>query len=192
MKPKLFVDFDSTIVASIKAFCQTYNQLYKYNKGFKPADWTRVNRWDFSDQCPLLENKEAINNIFSSKHFFKRLEFMPNAKEIIYKLHKNYDIIIVTIGSHINLARKSMWIYQNLGFIKDMILIYNEKNKMDKSIVNMGKNSILIDDVASNLESVNAEIKICYGKYYPWNANWNGLRAYDWETVYSLLKLSYD
>lgn len=187
MKPKLFVDFDNTLVASIKAFCQTYNYFYQYHKGFQPADWTKVNKWSFSDQCPLLEDSEAISSIFSSKHFFRKLEFMPNAKEVLYALHKDYDIIIATLGSHLNLARKSMWIYQNLGFVKDVILLYNKKNKMDKSIVNMGKSSIFIDDVASNLESSNAELKICYGKRYPWNVKWEGLRVYDWELAYGLL-----
>lgn len=186
MKPKLFVDFDSTICQSIKAFCRTYNYTYQFKKGFKPADWTKVDQWDFKNQCTLLEGHEAIGDIFSSKHFFRTLEFMPNAKEILYELHKNYQIIIVSIGDNLNLARKSMWIYQNLGFVKDVVLLSNSNNKMCKSIVNM-KDGILIDDVASNLESSNADVKICYGKRYPWNDSWGGLRAYDWELVESLL-----
>jgi|LSQX01.2.fsa_nt_gb 5'(3')-deoxyribonucleotidase len=184
---KLFLDFDGCIVNSIKAFCQTYNYLYKYKADFVPADWMKVNQWDFGDQCPLLEGSEAVSETFASKHFFKKLEFMPNAKEVLYQLHKEFQIIIVSIGSHLNLARKSMWLYQNLGFVKDVILLNNEGTKMDKLLVNM-KDSFFIDDVASNLNSSNAEIKICYGQIYPWNDEWQGIRCVKWNEVIRLLK----
>lgn len=186
MKPKLFVDFDSTITASIKSFCKTYNFLYKYHESFKPADWTKVNQWDFGDQCPLLPDKQSVAEIFASKHFFKKLEFMPGAREVLYALHKEYDVVLVTIGDHVNLARKSMWIYQKLGFVKDVILLNNEGGKMDKSLVQM-HNGIFIDDVASNLESSNAEVKICYGQTYPWNEEWQGFRCENWNDVAKLL-----
>lgn len=46
---------------------------------------------------------------------------------------------------------------------------------------------IIIDDVASNLESSNASLKICFGKVYPWNEKWEGIRAYDWLEVSTML-----
>lgn len=186
VKPKLFVDMDSTITASIKAFCQTYNYLYRYKKDFKPADWTKVSQWNFSDQCPLLEDSQAVAEIFASKHFFRKLEFMPNAKEVLYELHKDYQIIIVSIGTHLNLARKSMWLYQNLNFIKDVVLLNNEDGKMNKSLVDM-YGEIFIDDVTSNLDSSNAGVKICYGQTYPWNQEWQGFRCGTWNEVAQLL-----
>jgi 5'(3')-deoxyribonucleotidase len=188
MKPKLFVDFDSTITASIKAFCQTYNYLYQYHKDFKPADWAKVNQWDFGDECPLLEDSQAISEIFSSKHFFKKLEFMPNAKEVLYDLHKYYQIIIITIGTHLNLARKSIWLYQNLGFVKDIVLLCNEGVQMTKELIDMD-GAAFIDDVSSNLFSSNATIKVCYGKEYPWNADFEGLRLLNWNEVYDLFSM---
>ena len=187
MKPKLFVDFDSTVCKSIKAFCEVYNRMYQYRGEFTPADWTKVNQYDFSDQCPLLEDGEAIANIFASKHFFRKLQFMPNAKEVLYELHKDYQITIVSLGSHTNLARKSMWLYQHLEFVKDLVLLSNEDNKMCKSIVDM-RGGILIDDVASNLNSSSAATKICFGREYPWNKSFDGLRLRSWDEVYEYLQ----
>lgn len=183
---KLFVDVDGTLTNSIEAFCYTYNHIYQYHNNFKPANWIKVNKWDFSDQCPLLKNAEDVENIFSSKIFFKRLQFMPNAKEVLYELNKKYEIIIVSIGTPLNVARKSIWLYQHLGFVKDVILITNKGTKMDKSCIDM-KDGILIDDHIHNLISSNAKTKICFGKEYEWNKDFQGIRAKNWLEVKEML-----
>ncbi len=181
MKTKFFLDFDGSIVDSVKSFCYCYNQKYKYKQEFIPADWTKVNKWDFIDQCPLLD---SVEEIFDSKQFFNRLEFFPNAKEVLYELHKKYELIIVSIGRPPNISRKSLWIYENIGFIENVILIRNNGCIMNKECINMqSEGSIFLDDVASNFFSSNAERKFCYGKTAEWNMDWDGLRVVDWLDV---------
>ncbi|NFF75958.1 hypothetical protein FCV38_02895 [Clostridium sporogenes] len=182
-KQKLILDFDGVIVNSIKSYCKTYNNKYKNHPKFKQADYTKLQRWDCQDECPLEKQAEVI---FSSKDFFNNLEFMPNAKEIIEKLSKEYDIIICSIGTPENISHKALWIKENLPCIKDTILISNQGCFMDKSMVNM-KQCIFIDDNANNLNSSNADIKICFGKEYPYNKNWNGLKVQDWGELYKLI-----
>ncbi|EQB4340953.1 5' nucleotidase, NT5C type [Clostridium botulinum] len=183
IKQKLIVDFDGVIVNSIKSYCKTYNNKYKNHPQFKVADYTKLQQWDCQDECPLEKQAEVI---FSNKDFFNNLEFMPNAKEIIEKLSKEYHIIICSIGTPENISYKSLWIKENLPCIKDTILISNQECFMDKSIVNM-KDCIFVDDNANNLNSSNADIRICFGKEYSYNKDWDGTKAYNWKNLYKLV-----
>lgn len=184
---KLFLDFDSTIADSIKAYCSVYNSTYNHLEGYREADYNKVNRYDLKDECHLVEHQE---NIFSNKALFEHLEFMPDAKEVILKLVKKYQVIICSLGTLENLTWKAQWIKNNMPFVKDIVLISSAVSpsgiKTDKSVVNM-KDSIFIDDHAENLVTSNAEIKICFGKQYEWNKNWTGERCFTWREVEELL-----
>lgn len=184
IKQNLFIDFDGTIVNSIKAYCDTYIHYYKNIPWYKEPFAHLVNKWDLSDQCPLA--KDHVENIFGDSYFFEVLNFMPKAYEIIKILNDKYNIHIVTIGNTDNLAFKNRWIEKNLSFIKNVILIKNEGIQMNKSMINM-EGGIFIDDVNTNLVSTNADMKICFGKEYEWNAQWKGLRCSDWIEVYKKL-----
>lgn len=184
---KIFIDFDCTIVDSVKTYCNVYNSSYKEHEGFKKADHSRVNRYDLMDQCQLVDHQETI---FSHEEFFKHLEFMPHAEEVINKLGSKYELVICSIGTLDNISLKAKWIKNNLSFIKNVILISSAVAtngiKMDKSSVNMN-NSIFIDDHVENLLSSNAEFKICFGKEYEWNRSWTGRRCFNWKEVEKLL-----
>ena len=39
---KLFIDFDDTIVETMRTYCTTYNHLYKNHPDYKFADYTKV------------------------------------------------------------------------------------------------------------------------------------------------------
>lgn len=184
---KLFLDFDCTIVDSIKTYCNVYNSSYKKEEGFKEADHNKVNRYDLKDQCHLVDHQETI---FSNEEFFKHLEFMTDAIDVLERLGTKYELIICSIGTLDNISHKAKWIKNNLPFIKNVILITGAMRtsglKMDKSSVNM-KDSIFIDDHAENLLSTNAELKICFGKEYDWNKNWMGQRCFNWIEIEKLL-----
>ncbi|OOM70714.1 5' nucleotidase, deoxy (pyrimidine), cytosolic type C protein [Clostridium puniceum] len=184
---KIFIDFDCTISDSVKTYCNVYNLLYKEQDGFIKANHSKVNRYDLKDQCNLVEHQE---DIFSSGEFFKHLEFMPYAKEVIERLGSKYELAICSIGTLDNISLKAKWIRANLSFINNVILISNivksQGIKTDKSIVNM-EDSIFIDDHSENLLSSNAKLKICFGKEYEWNKNWTGQRCLDWREVEKLL-----
>jgi hypothetical protein len=186
-KQKLFLDYDMTIVNSIKPICEIYNQDFANYKDFKPAIWQEVSQWDFKDQCPLMDN---CNRYFSDKRFFDKVEFLEgNTKEIIDHLTKQYHVIICTLGTPRNLAYKSMWLEDNLPKIHDYILLRNYGIKMDKSIVDM-RGGIFVDDVYSNIESSNADVKILFGNDYEWN-KYEGVgcqRIKNWSDLYMMLK----
>jgi 5'(3')-deoxyribonucleotidase len=183
-KIKLFLDFDGTIVDSIKAFCSVYDELYKNEPNFIPSDYTKVNKYNFKDQCPLIE---TAKDIFQNKKFFEVLEFInENTYNIIKEVNEIYDIYLCTIGSTENLFLKCEWVKEKLPFINKFVLIDNGNNTMDKSIVNM-KHGIIIDDHSENLKRSNASIKICLGNIYEWNEKWKGLRFTNWSELHEFL-----
>ena len=196
MRPKLFVDFDGTIVDSISAVCKVYDNRYSWQFGYTKPNPFLVNTWNFADQCHLLEYEE-VEDIFGSQSFFNYLQPYPNVINILKRLKNKYQIIIVSIGTYENISLKSMYIKEHLPFIDDFIGIVNSGAIMDKSIVNMaGTNdctNIFIDDNENNLYSqANTPnlIRCCYGKEYQWNEKWkkeNGRWLYDWEEVYKEL-----
>jgi len=186
IKQKLFTDFDNTLINSTKRFCSIYNKIYKYHENFVPANWELVNTWNFKDQCSLIENVEEI---FKMKRFFKNLPLInDNTYEILIELSKKYQIIIVSIGTYENISLKSQWINEHLPFIKESIFLAKNGSYSSKDLVNMsGKGNVFIDDVVTNLNSVQVERKIAFGDIKSWNEKWNGERALNWTEVRELL-----
>ena len=181
---KLYLDFDNTIVNTTKRICEMYNEDFKNHPKFIPAKWYLVNKYDFSDQCPLM-NKEALMKYFDEDRFFSRLEYMENALEIIHKLSEFFIINIISLGNANNLSLKETWIYNNLPFIHKFVGC-NFKDVSDKRHIDMSTD-ILIDDCSGNLSTSNAKLKILYGDLFEWNKDWNGFRKWNWYEVYDFL-----
>ncbi len=183
-KQKLFLDVDSTIIDSIRAYCDTYNHAYRYHPEFKEAKWWLVEQWDLRDQCPLVT---SVDEMFASETFFDYADFInENTKEIIEKLCNKYDVITCSIGTIRNIQFKLDWLNTNLPCIKNHIMLVKYGCTMNKETVNM-QDSIFIDDVKTNLDSSNAKIKVCFGDTYVWNKDWNSYRCTNWSDVGRLL-----
>jgi len=178
---RLFIDFDGTIAGSVKAICETYNYLYQNFADFKPADYRRIQCYNFKDVCPLVDD---IKKLFEHPLFFRKLDFIDdNTYEVLETLNQKYNIIICSIGTPLNISKKVLWLEEKLPFIKNYVLIANNDCKMDKSIINTGKDSIFIDDIPSNLESVESERKILFGEKFSWNNFWEGEYCVTWSDV---------
>ena len=179
-KQNLFLDMDNTIINTNRMYCETYNLLYFNHPDFVPADWTKVRKWDYTDVCPLVDNKM---DIFEEEYFFWSWEFLnDNTYDVLKELKSKYKITIVTIGTPKNVALKAKYIEYELPFIDDYVLLVNKGCKMNKSVVNMD-NAIFLDDMPSNLASTNAKRKILVGKIFPWNNNWTNEHCLNWTEI---------
>lgn len=183
-KNKIFLDYDGCIVNTIATITSLYNEDFQYYEKFVPINWVDINTWDFAE-CNCA-SADYINTYFNQPRFFKRLEYMDWAKEILGELKENYDITIVSSGYSPNLKAKEIWIKKNLSYCN--FIGVNLKKYSDKSHIDMN-GSIFIDDSSHNLETSNAELKICFGDKYSWNENWTGFRCSNWNDVYNLLKI---
>ena len=183
-KGNIFVDFDGVITNSIKGIVDCYNEDFKHYKKFNSIDWRSINTWDFEElECAT---PEYINTYFNQQRFFDKLEFMPNAKEILEELSEDYNITIVSSGYSPNLRAKQIWIEKNLPFCG--FIGVNMKEYKDKSHVAEMRTGIFIDDSSSNLKTSNALVNICFGDEYSWNEDWDGVRLFGWRAVRAFIK----
>jgi 5'(3')-deoxyribonucleotidase len=178
-KTKLFLDYDGVIVDSISAICKVYNTLYQHHPNFIPANPNKVETWSMKEIIPLCNNVEEL---FECSLFFKYVEFMPDAKEVLEELSKKYNIHIVSIGTMMNISQKAAWIHENLPFIKNTILISKDGGKMGKDMINMDM-GIIIDDHQDNLKNPTISLPIVFGKKFVWNKDFRGIRCDSWKKV---------
>lgn len=180
---KLYLDFDCTIVNTIKSIVDLYNEDFKYYKKYKYINWTNVNTWNFLE-CDCA-SPEYINTYFNQQRFYDNLEFIDNAKEVLKRLSEKYEIVIVSMGYSPNLKGKEIWIKENIPYAK--FIGVNFKEYSDKSHIDMSDGVLYIDDNEKNLNT-NAKENICFGDLYEWNENWNGKRIYNWNELEKYLE----
>lgn len=183
-RPKLFLDFDNTIVDTIAAVVSLYNEDYVNHDGFVTINPKDVTSWEFTE-CNLATYEE-IDKYFGDKRFFQRVKLYPSAGQVLRSLSHRYDITVVSHGYASNLKLKEEWIKNNL--FKEILdsscnaefIGVNWETHNDKSHVDMS-NSIFVDDSIRNLETSSAKYKILYGEYMDWNnTNIEFIRCKNW------------
>lgn len=181
-KKKLFLDFDGTIVNTIKRIVDLYNEDFRSYSKFIPINWEDVKTWDFTEcNCATAE---YINTYFNQPRFFRDLEYMYLADYVIDKLKDIYEIVVVSAGYNPNLREKEKWVKENLSFCK--FIGVDLKKYSDKSHIDMS-DGVFIDDSSNNLKTSNAKLKICFGETYDWNKDWLGIKCHNWYAIYDLL-----
>ena len=198
MKPTLYLDFDSTIVNSERAFCEVYNQEYKDYEGFVPAKEEHAGDWVFRHACPLIHEYCAdpvaeVRRIFGKETFFDHLEFYEGAHETIQSLKDHYEIVICTSASPENGSKKVLWIEQHMPFVDEIIILVNKSNNgVGKGRVHMLEpGAVFVDDHPANLRSTEAERKILFtynNRITDYNRGWEGESVSSWMDLRALLK----
>ena len=169
----VYLDFDECVVDSINSVLIQLNR--KYGTNYNMYD---IHKWNMEDCFPNVTSIE-IEDIFDSQEFFDNLIWKDGAIEFITKYHDM--ITVVTKGKRLNLDRKEVYIRKPFPSI-DFIGL--EGVVMDKSMVDMGLNSLHIDDNQSNLWSTDSEYKILYKNIEnaDWNKEWKGMWINNWIT----------
>lgn len=194
-KTDLYIDFDSTLAMSDKAFTRMYNENFKDHPDFVPADWTKHYDWTYSQICPLLhtgnEDPHLITRTYyNSKTLFEYLELFPNAYDVLVKLKEKYNIIICTSAFPKNASHKVLWIEEHLPIVDEIIiLINNTGNGIGKARVPMMESdAIFIDDHPHNLHSTKATTKCLFKSHdTEYNQGWNGPIFTNWLEVEAAL-----
>lgn len=183
-RPKLYLDFDNTIVDTIAAIVSIYNEDFSSHENFVSINPKDVTSWEFKE-CNLATYEE-INKYFGDNKFFQRIKLYPCAGQVLRSLSHRYDITIVSHGYPENLKLKEKWVNEKLftqifsNECTSKFIGVNWNEHSDKSHVDMS-NGIFVDDSVKNLESSNAKYKILYGEYYDWNeSNIEFIRCKNW------------
>ena len=181
-KNRIYVDFDGCIVNTIKRITEMYNEDFKYYKCFKEIHWTDINSWDFKE-CTCATGV-YFDYCFTQPRFFEGLEYIDNAKEVLDRLSKKHEIVIVSMGIHSNLKGKEIWIKENIPYAKFVGVSFTDY--YDKSHIDMSDGILFLDDNSSNLNT-NAEKLAVFGDVYEWNKDWEGIRLHNWYDVEKFL-----
>ena len=177
---------DGTIINTIKKVVELYGLDYCNHPNYVKHHWTEIDSWGFNEL--ELASKDVIDDYFSDERFFQNLEYMDNAYEVLNRLKDKFKIYIVSMGCKRNLELKHKWLQKNLPFVEFIGCDFSEVN--DKRHISM-TDGVLIDDVADNLYTSNADVKILFGDVYPWNSSWSELRCFNWYEVEKfLMKIS--
>ena len=165
---------------SIERIVTLYNYDFQYYEDFKYVLPENVQTYGF-EECNCAD-KYYLNDYFNQKRFFDGLKLMPNAYSTLRKLAIKNDITIVSSGYIPNLRAKEVYIKKYLPFCEFIGVDLNKY--LDKSHIDMC-GGIIIDDSAQNLKTSNAKYKLCFGKIYPWNAEWvyKGAWMDNWDEV---------
>lgn len=149
MKKKIMIDMDDVIT--------TGGFLYLINKYLN----TNYDMNDFKDfyMQDMIPNKEEFFKWFIKQNLYDYCKMLPNAKEVIEELNKEYDVYIGTSyvfrdipnESSIILKQKCDYLAKELPFITPFqyIFIY------DKSLLNV---DIKIDDKPDNLSNCSKKL----------------------------------
>lgn len=190
---KIFLDFDEVIVDTIKALRLMY--LIECQVLVSDEDLrNKLYRWDCKDIFPYwYDNGGHMGDIFNKKEFFDHLYIKDGMFQLIYDLiHDGYEVIIVTKGTNKNISHKAKYISQNFPDIETIYMnIPNGKKQLGKGLIDMS-GGIFVDDNQANLESSNADIKICFGSYgfnKEWNEQWDcGWKVSNSEELKNLIR----
>ncbi|AFK03911.1 5'(3')-deoxyribonucleotidase [Emticicia oligotrophica DSM 17448] len=169
-KKRIAIDMDDVLAAAGKKILATYNQLIGTN--FKDEDFDGKAYFDVLDEqyYPVIREK-----IFEPG-FFRDMEVMPDAIEVVKKLHDRFEVFIVSAATEFpnSLKEKIEWLEEHFPFIswKNVVLCG------DKTIISA---DYLIDDHEKNLKPFK-------GKALMFNATHNQLltdydRFYNWKEI---------
>lgn len=180
---RIYIDLDCTLYNTVKQIVDMYDEDFCYYSDYEKINWEDVRTWDFTEL--KAARPDQIDVYFNQKRFFDNVEMFDGAQKVINYLHSYYNIVFVSHGYSPNLRLKEEWIKYHFPYAE--FIGVNLKIHSDKSCVDMS-DGIFIDDKTSNLESSNAEYKICYGNIYEWNEDFkedkiNTFSARDWEEV---------
>lgn len=183
----IFIDLDCTVLNTIKCIVDLYDEDFKYYSDYKKIPWTEVRTWNFTEL--KATTPEYLNSYFNQQRFFDKVEMFEDAKERIDELSNYYNIKFVSHGYSPNLRIKAEWVKKIFPYAE--FIGVNLKEHLDKSCIDMS-GGIFIDDLKNNLESSNADIKICFGETYKWNEEWmtnnyNKFNAYTWKAVKKII-----
>ena len=185
IKPTCFIDLDCTVYNTIAAIVDMYDEDFCYYSDYKKINWKDVVSWNF-EELKAAPTKH-IDHYFNQKRFFDKVEMFNDAKNVIDKLSEKYNIKFVSLGYTPNLKLKAEWVKDNFSYAE--FIGVDMKDYKDKSHINMsGEGNVFIDDRADNLETSNADIKICFGECYDWNKDWdtdevNKFDAFNWTGI---------
>ncbi|TLS35867.1 5' nucleotidase, NT5C type [Pseudalkalibacillus caeni] len=170
----LLIDMDSVI-------CDLMTEWHRrYNKDFDDdLSVERLSCWD-SEKYVKPECGSKIYDYLDEPGLFLTLEPYPHAIEVLERLHKKYDILIVTSSRTYAYTEKEKWVEKHLPFIGKQNLIFSHRKEMIQG-------DLLFDDAPHNLRAFKKTGRTAVAMDYPYNRDIQVPRVNNWLQFEELL-----
>lgn len=177
-KLKILIDLDSTIINTSKMIINLHNKLNPNNK----IEYIKDCGWKFEPMIKTDEELSELFKLFDHKDFYNDVIYTKNAKEVIDKIAKEYEVVICSKHNDSRKPITKKFIDKEFHNCK-LVFVDNfeDKAKIDCDFI--------IDDKIECLNGFNNKdtIRICFGKYQ-WNKEYNGIRYCDWKEIYNCIE----
>jgi 5'-nucleotidase len=170
----LLIDMDSVIVDLMSEWCRRYNA--DYNDCLTPD---QILTWDW----PKYVKPECGHRIYhylDEPGIFSNLQPLPGAIEVLERLHRHFEVLIVTSSRRSAFAQKEEWVEKHLPFIGTENLIFaHKKHKVC--------GDLLFDDAPHNLIAFIRTGRIGVAMDYAYNRQVDCPRVSDWHQFEKLV-----
>lgn len=141
-KQRIAIDMDDVMAATAKKILSLYNTTFE--KNVKEEDFRKFSFHELIEQ----EKYQVIREEIFKVGFFRDIEVMPDAVEVVKALHDKYEVFIVSAATEFpnSLKEKLDWLNEHFPFISWKNTVFCG----DKSIVTA---DFMIDDHEKNLKT---------------------------------------
>lgn len=138
---RLLIDMDDVMADTFASIVQTVNQR-------QGTSWTKemVNTVEIMEQ--FKEDYTPVREFLWEKDFFANIPVMPGAQEVVEKLHKKFELFVVSAATEfpLSMAEKLVWLEKYFPYIGWSHTVFCGHKFMIKA-------DYLIDDHEKNLSS---------------------------------------
>jgi 5'(3')-deoxyribonucleotidase len=163
----LLIDMDSVICDLMTVWHERYNRDYD-----DVLTVEKLKSWS-SEKYVKPECGIKIYDYLKEPGLFLKLKPLPNAIDVLERLNRHYDILIVTSSLLSAYGEKELWVEEHLPFIGKQNLIFSHRKDM---IVG----DLLFDDAPHNLEAFASTGRTAVAMDYPYNWDTPVSRVKDW------------
>jgi 5'-nucleotidase len=173
-KLRIAIDMDDVMAATAKKIIKIYNQVH--NAELKEVDFKGKKFFDVISS----EKYHQIHHAVYEVGFFRDIEVMADAIEVVEKLHDKYEIFIVSAATEFpnSLKEKIDWLAEHFPFISWRNIVFCG----DKSIVSA---DIMIDDHEKNLSTFKGRTLMFDAVHNQHNHEYE--RVHSWKEIEALL-----
>lgn len=185
------IDLDDVLADSLNSFIEFYNK--HYDKTLKYEDFIAYTLSEIKG-IPREEENRILEH-FDESNYFDNIKPMKDAVEVIEKLSKNHEIIIITSRTKDKEEKTKKWVNKFFKDIKRIYFIrknYHEKPKTKAEICKEFNADVLIEDNLSYAKNcAESGVKVLLFDY-PWNKVENlpplVKRVKSWAEILNVLK----
>lgn len=170
----LLIDMDSVICDLMSEWHKRYNDDYNDNLSVEKLLCWR------SEDYVKAECGEKIYDYLDEPGLFLHLEPLPYSIDVLKRLSKHYDVLIVTSSRTYAYTEKELWVEKHLPFIGKKNLIFSHRKEMIRG-------DLLFDDAPHNLIAFTKTGRSAVAMNYEYNQQVDVPRVNNWLEFEKLL-----